>query len=181
MSNPNQKNMAESTTLNETVSVNGITLTLKDFKQFQQANIPKENKPTGPLVNVSDLEGTTDTPYTVTVLAYVPSNPEGGFGSVKNRSGLQLPANFELFLNYDGVEVVTTTDRNKNRQLVDCRNFLVEYSCNETQFDAYDLYYIQFEYLLDDKTLPVDAILVRDKDDDPETDRGTVTSPVDGD
>lgn len=163
--------------MSEQVKVNGLTLTLKDFKQFD-TNIPKQFKPTGPLVNVSDLEGTIDTPYTVTVLAYLPGGQELNDIPVERRTGLPLQGN-QIYLNYEGVKVVTTTDRNGNRQLVDCRNFKVEFNCEE-EAEVYDLYYIQFDYELCEGTPSVNAILVRDQDDDPETDRGTVTMPRDG-
>ncbi|CAM1343594.1 hypothetical protein [Tenacibaculum amylolyticum] len=155
---------------------NQITLTLRDFKKFD-TNIPAANKPSGPLVNVSDIESGAYNPYTVTVLAYLPGDqvlkPVELGDDVVNSISLD---NNLIYLTYYGVEVVTVTDRNQNRQLVDCRKFCVEYDCND-EAQVYDLYYIQFDYQLNPKTLPVDAILVKDKDDDPETDRGTVTMP----
>lgn len=156
---------------------NQITLTLRDFKKFD-TDIPAENKPSGPLVNVSDKESGTHNPYRVTVLAYLPGDQvfkpvELGDDVVNS---ISLMDNL-IYLTYYGVEVVTVTDRNQNRQLVDCRNFCVEYDCDD-EAQVYDLYYIQFDYQLDPETLPVDAILVCDRDDDPETDRGTVTMPA---
>lgn len=49
-------------------------MTLKDFRKFD-TNISSENVPKGPLVNMSGFEGSKGTPFTVTVLAYLPDNP----------------------------------------------------------------------------------------------------------
>ena len=157
-------------------TTNQIALTLKDFKVFD-TNIPAENKPEGPLVNMSDLETGIENPYTVTVLAYLPSNQLNSVCfSPEVINKLELIKK-DIYLTYYGVKVVTTLDRNQNRQLVDCRDFRVEFNCKEVA-DTYDLYYIQFEYQLLEDTLPVDAIIVRDDDEDPELDRGTVTMPA---
>ncbi len=153
-----------------------ISFKLKDFEKLKEG-ILFENKPKGPLVNMSDVEKGSYKPFMVTILAYLPSNELNKVclsPDVINK--LELLKNY-IYLTYYGVKVVTTTDRNGNRQLVDCRDFRVEFNCKEIA-ETYDLYYIQFEYQLVGETLPVDAIIVRDDDEDPELDRGTVTTPV---
>lgn len=155
------------------VSTNGVTLTLVDFKKFNNANVDAANRATGPLVNISGAEGGGATPYTVTVLAYIPSNQP--LNPVDNTSGLQLQSN-QIYLNYYGTANMQTLNRQGAWDTVLCRDFRVEFNCNE-QASQYDLYYIQFSYQLDPGTDSVDAICVRDQDDDPETDRGTVTTP----
>ena len=52
------------------------------------------------------------------------------------------------------------------------------YTGRKTRSSQYDLYYVQFAYQLDEGTPSVDMILVRSENDDPETDRGTVSAPV---
>ena len=155
------------------VNVNGVTLTLKNFKKFD-ANISVDNVPTGPLVNMSRIEeGNSTTPYTVTVLAYLPDNP---LNSVDNTSGLQLQGN-EIYLNYYGVTPTRILNKDGGYDTVSCRDFRVEFNCDEVA-SQYDLYYVQFAYQLDEGTPSVDMILVRNENDDPETDRGTVTGPI---
>ncbi len=155
------------------VTVEGLKLTLRNFNKLDKW-VQSDQVPTGPLVNISDIEGTTDTPYTVTVLAYLPDNK---LNKVENTSGLSLQSDL-IYLNYYGGVVVKTT--NKGGEEVDllCRDFRVEYNCKEKS-PKFNLYYIQFEYQLLPGTPSVDAIIVRDDDEDPRTDRGTVTTPAD--
>jgi len=154
------------------VTVNGVTLTLLDFQKVD-ANIPLASKPKGPLVNISDIEGTSDTPYTVTVLAYLPDNT---LKPITNTSGLQLQGN-QIYLNYYGTTQVQYISGLGVTETLNCRDFRVEFDCEE-EANQFDLYYIQYTYQLDPGTPSVDAILVRDDDEDPETDRGTVTMPA---
>jgi hypothetical protein len=156
------------------VSTNGVTLTLVDFKKFNNANIDAQYRASGPLVNVSGVEGGNTTPFTVTVMAYIPSNQP--LNPVDNTSGLSLQGN-QIYLNYYGTMNMQILNKDGGLDTVSCRDFRVEFNCNE-QASQYDLYYIQFTYQLDAGTPAVDFICVRDQDDDPETDRGTVTGPA---
>ena len=155
-------------------TTNGITLTLNDFRKFD-TNISANDVPTGPLVNMSGNEDTQSTPFTVTVLAYLPDNV---LNPVDNTSGLQLQGD-EIYLNYYGVTPTEIFNKEGGYTTINCRDFRVEFNCAEVA-SQYDLYYIQFSYELDPGTEPVDMILVRNENDDPETDRGTVTTPVNG-
>jgi len=156
------------------VNVNGVTLTLKDFRKFD-TNISVDNVPTGPLVNMSrDESGNSTTPNTVTVLAYLPDNT---LNPVDNINGLQLQGN-EIYLNYYGVVPTQIVNKDGGYDTVNCRDFRVEFNCDEVA-SLYDLYYVQFAYQLDEGTPSVDMILVRSENDDPVTDRGTVTTPID--
>ncbi|MCH2032736.1 MAG: hypothetical protein MK202_04365 [Tenacibaculum sp.] len=154
------------------VTVNGVTLTLKQFFKFD-TNIPASNKPNGPLVNISDSEGANSTPYTVTVLAYLPDN---SLNPVTNTSGLQLQGN-EIYLNYYGINSVEMLNKDGNFETNQGREFRVEFNCTE-QASQFDLYYIQFTYEVQQGQPSADVIWVRDEDEDPETDRGTVTVPA---
>lgn len=155
------------------VTVNGttVTLTLKDFKKFD-TNIAAANKPKGPLVNISGIEGNNNTPYTVTVLAYLPDNP---LNPVDNTSGLKMP-NFDIYLNYYGINPVKVLNKQGEFDTLQGREFRVEFNCAE-EASLFDLYYIQFTYQVDAGG-SADVIWVRDEDEDPETDRGTVTTPA---
>lgn len=155
-------------------TINGVTLTLKKFEKFV-SNIPAASKPTGPLVNMSGAEGSNDTPYTVTVLAYLPDNT---LNPVENTSGLQLQGD-QIYLNYYGINPVNILNKQGGFDTVQGREFRVEFNCDEVA-DNFDLYYLQFTYEVNQGGVSADVIWVRDEDEDPETDRGTVTTPVDG-
>lgn len=154
------------------VTVNGVTLTLKDFRKFD-TNIEAANKPTGPLVNMSGIEGGNGTPYTVTVLAYLPDNT---LNPIENTSGLQLQGN-QIYLNYYGINPVKVLNKQGGFDTLQGREFRVEFNCEE-EASLFDLYYIQFTYQVISGP-SADVIWVRDEDEDPETDRGTVTMPAD--
>ncbi|WP_435262452.1 hypothetical protein [Tenacibaculum sp. nBUS_03] len=153
------------------VTVNHVTLSLVKFEKFD-SNIPAANKPNGPLVNISGAEGGNSTPYTVTVLAYLPDNT---LNRVDNTSGLQLQGD-QIYLNYYGINPVQVLNKNGGTDNLQGREFRVEFNCEE-EATNYDLYYIQFTYKVESGA-SADMIWVRDEDDDPETDRGTVTVPV---
>ncbi|CAM1358534.1 conserved hypothetical protein [Tenacibaculum sediminilitoris] len=159
------------------VNVNGVTLTLKDFKKLNM-NINAGEIASGPLTNISSNENSGASDYTVTTVAYIPSNK---LNPVTNQNGLQLQKD-EIYLNYYGVKQVKVLDKNGSTVTYLCRDFRVEFNCDE-EASQYDLYYVQFTYVLEAGTEPVDMIFVRDDNEDPETDRGTVTGPVveDGD
>ncbi|RBW56701.1 hypothetical protein DS884_14690 [Tenacibaculum sp. E3R01] len=159
------------------ITTSGITLTLKDFKEFD-TNIPAANKPKGPLVNISAIENGDNKPYTVTVLAYLPGNQVLNPLPAGSRTDLKMP-NKEIYLNYYGPVTMNLVGRDGEPVSTLCRDFRVEFNCDDKDVQVYDLYYIQFTYQLDEGTPSVDAICVRDQDDDPETDRGTVTGPID--
>lgn len=155
-------------------TINGVTLNLVQFLEFD-TNIPAANKPSGPLVNISDVEGGNGTPYMLTVLAYLPSNT---LNPVENTSGLPLKGN-TIYLNYNGITPVNILNKKGGTTTIQCRDFRVEFNCEE-ETTEYDLYYVQFTYKINDGS-SADAVLLRDDDEDPELDRGTVTTPILGD
>lgn len=160
--------------MSQTVSVNGLTLTLNDYEKLK-TSIAAADIATGPLVHMSTPEE-GENEYTVTVLAYVPSKQILNPVPQENRKGLQLNGN-KLYLNYVGpIDVESFDNANGQPSNKVCRNFLVEFNCLE-EASEYDLHYIQFTYSVDAGTDSVDAILVRDRDDDPQTSRGTYTVP----
>ncbi len=151
---------------------NRISLTLLDYKKLE-TKIPQGRIPEGPLVNISDVENSTATPYMVTILAYIPDND---LSTPDNTSGILLEGN-KIYLNYYGVIEVEYVNKSGVTEQLKCRDFRIEYNC-EDKASFYDLYYIQFNYQLLEGTVPVDGILVRNQDDDPRTDRGTLTMPA---
>ncbi|MEQ3500189.1 MULTISPECIES: hypothetical protein [Tenacibaculum] len=163
------------------VNVNGVTLTLKDFRKFD-TNINSENVPKGPLVNMSGLEGSTSNLFTVTVLAYLPDNP---LKPIENTTGLQLQGN-EIYLNYYGISPIKILNKDGGYTTVSGRDFRVDFNCKK-EASHFDLYYLQFTYQLEAGTELADMIYVRDNNttpilgdvnNDPELERGTVTAPA---
>ena len=160
--------------MSQTVPVNGLTLTLKDYEKLK-TSIAAADIATGPLVHMSTPEE-GDNEYTVTVLAYVPSGKTLNPIPQANRTGLSLNGN-KLYLNYVGpinVESFDKADGSFTQKV--CRDFLVEFNCDEDAV-SFDLHYIQFTYSVNEGTNSVDAILVRDLNDDPRTSRGTIANP----
>ena len=166
-----------------------ITMTLVGKTVLSKETLPSEQivGGPGPLVNMylattGDYKGK----YIVTVLAYLPSKPTKQFNNVKvspNTEGISLDLEGlekKVYLTYNGVKVITTRDRNDNRQLVDCRDFAFEYNCAEDATE-FNLCHFQFTYSLDSGTDSVDSILVRDINDDPRFSRGTVVTVSDDD
>jgi len=154
----------------------GIELQLVSFDKFN-ANIPATDVPSGPLVSMSDLkEQGSQSYYTVTILAYLPSGKVFNDVNEGKMNGVSLLGN-KIYLNYYGVTVATSLDRNENRELSQCRDFRIEYNCEEGAKE-FDVFYLQFNYSLDRGTLSADAVLVREVNDDPDTDRGTRTTPA---
>ncbi|WBX71522.1 hypothetical protein [Tenacibaculum retecalamus] len=153
------------------ITTNGVTLNLVQFLEFD-TNIPAANKPSGPLVNVSEFEKGNNVPYILTVLAYLPSNT---LNPVENTSGLPLKGN-TIYLNYYGIKPTTILKKDGTTGAIQCRDFRVEFNCDE-ETTEYDLYYVQFTYQINDGS-STDAVLLRDDDEDPELDRGTVTTPI---
>lgn len=154
------------------VTVQGIQLTLKNFNKLDTW-VQASQVPTGPLVNISALEGKPNTPYTVTVLAYLPVYI---LKNVRNTSGLSLMGDL-IYLNYYGGTLVKVIDKGGEEQEVLCRDFRIEFNSEENA-ERFYMCYVQFEYQLLPGTPFVDGIIVRDQDDDPELDRGTVTMPA---
>ncbi|WP_075342233.1 hypothetical protein [Tenacibaculum agarivorans] len=157
------------------VKVDGVTMNLLDFRKVGSLPATQCTIPSGPLTNsMGPYKFDNKEIYVVTVLAYIPDNELET--KVKDKSGLVLIKD-KLYLNYKGVKDVTIILADGKQQELTSRNFVVEYDCDENT-DNYIIYQIRFAYNLDEGTDPVDVIFVQDKDDDPETDRGTVTTPA---
>ncbi|CAM1334591.1 hypothetical protein [Tenacibaculum aestuariivivum] len=162
-------------------TINGVTLELIKFEKFE-TNIPEVNKPTGPLVNISGAEGSNSTPYTVTVLAYLPDNTT--LNPINNTSGLQLQGN-EIYLNYYGINPVSILNKEGGVDIVQGRDFRVEFNIEEVAAN-FDLYYIQFTYKVEEGA-SADVIWLKQANEytgannnlrGPIGDRGTVTAPA---
>lgn len=167
--------------MDNAVNTQELTITL-DTSATQDLNVKIDANyiASGPLVNIASNTNGGVTSYTVTVLAYIPSetlndvNPSAGLVQSVPIKGNKIQ------MNYYGASTVTVTDASGTPQTRTCRDFRIEFNANEGA-KKFDLYHIQFTYSIPEGTEPVDVIYVREQNDDPETDRGTVTGPADTD
>ncbi len=153
------------------VAVEGIEFLCETFELLNY-KIPTKQVANGPLVNIEVVD---ETNYIVTILAFLPDValrpiPE------QRRTGISL-LNDKIYLTYGGVKKVSLVGEKFKHNEPLCRNFFIEYD-SDIKAENYNSYYIKFKYHLLAGTENVDGILVRDRNDDPETDRGTVTIPV---
>ncbi|OSY88667.1 hypothetical protein WH52_03035 [Tenacibaculum holothuriorum] len=155
-----------------TKTINGVTITVNFCNKINATAIPESEISKGaPLANIYKTSPTADT-YTVNIVSYVPTtlnidnppNPDEVI-SLDNNAGY-------LYLAYKGLQDVNTPI---NQGKVNCRTFWFEFDANDgaTQFD---LYQTQFVYSVGSEAGNAEAILVQERNDDPDTDRGTVTT-----
>jgi hypothetical protein len=150
-----------------------------------------------PLSHISKEPATTiyktenEQVYRVNIMAHLPNNLsplerhsetcnyiESGKRQVPT-AGIILDNNDEIFLNYNGVSNVLTS---VDKEVILCRDFRIEFDCNDPIIEKFDLYSIQFEYKLLPKSFQsVEAVVVHLVNDDPETSRGTVVTLRDED
>ena len=95
----------------------GIDLELIRFDKFN-ANIPAAEVPSGPLVTMSDLQEDSTKSF------YLPSGETFEDVDETKKNGISLLGD-KIYLNYYGVTVTTSLDRNENRQLAECRDFRI--------------------------------------------------------
>lgn len=153
-------------------TINGVTITVSFCNKINSTPIPLSEVSKGtPLANIYKTTPTGNT-YTVNIVSHVPinlnkdtpSNPDEVI-SLDNGAGY-------LYLAYKGLQEVNTPI---NQGKVNCRTFWFEFDANDgaTQFD---LYHTQFVYSTDVSAGSAEAILVQERNDDPDTDRGTVVT-----
>lgn len=159
----------------------GVNITINFCKKVNGEPIDNLYRSKEPSVSIykSENEGA----FTVNIMAFLPTKLKELPEETLN-SGLILEDTHKkpsLFLSYNGVvEVGTSVD--KGGDLLLCREFNVEYDSTEKMVEQYHLYHIQFEYKLASvKFQSVEAIIVKLVNEDPETDRGTVSTVRDSD
>jgi len=127
-----------------------------------------------PLVSI--YQGKDDNTYHVSIITRIPVGLHTP-NTIHVDSGLFLDKEKTLFLSYNGVKKVFTSVLKNNDDPLLCRNFTIEYDYKPATIEFYDLYQIQFDYHFTNKDFQsVEAIIVKIKDEDPRTDRGTVTA-----
>ena len=117
-----------------------------------------------PLSHISKEPATTiyktenEQVYRVNIMAHLPNNlsPIERHSETCNyivsgkhqvpTAGIILDNNDEIFLNYNGVSNVLTS---VDKEVILCRDFRIEFDCNDPIVEEFDLYSIQFEYKLE--------------------------------
>ena len=163
-------------------SINGINIQVSFCNKINCQPLPLDQISKGaPLANVYPKEGVANT-YTVNIVSHVPTQlnidtpPDPNLVvSLDNNAGY-------LYLAYNGIQAVNTPINQGN---VNCRVFWFEYNSpvdldNPPADTQYNLYHTQFDYTIEQAGGNAEAICVHERNDDPETDRGTVTTPANG-
>ncbi|CAM1358947.1 hypothetical protein [Tenacibaculum xiamenense] len=168
--------MDNTTIKGETVESKSITMKLNTYSKLNE-KIKASKVADGPSVNISQPENIENkNSYKVTVLTYL---PDAVLSKVENNEGLELDKEF-VYLNYVGINPVQFMGKDGKYTTLQGREFRFDYNCEveKDKIKEYFLCYLQFSYTINDNQY-ADVIWVRDENEDPETDRGTVTGPSD--
>ncbi len=158
--------------------VAGLDFQIQFCKKVNQEPFEEWEIAQMPLVNI---ENSQDVDYfQVNILAYIPVN----FKTIPTNK--IMPASIDLMpteknkiiLSYNGVSLIKTPIKSVDgKDILSCRNFCIEYDSPDKKPIKYDLYHINLQYkLLYENGQSVEAIIVHNKNFDPETSRGTVTT-----
>lgn len=123
-----------------------------------------------PLVNIYAVEGKINT-YTVNIVTYIGAERNKLTAEQQENS---VKINNQVALRYNQTVAEVNTEIKPD---VTCRDFQIIFDGPENQTE-FNKVHIQFEYSYPENIESVEAIIVRDKDLDPRTDRGTVTTPI---
>ncbi|UOB18327.1 hypothetical protein [Abyssalbus ytuae] len=160
-----------------TITSASVSITEVFCKKMSE-NIPSRFVSALPMVSIHRIEKSLNT-YRVNITTYLPSNitplTDSWVKELNLNSGLFLDEK-KIYLSYKGVRKIDTLiTKAQSEQSIFCRRFDVEYYTTE-KVDDHSLYHIQFNYKLPPNSQLADAIIVINTNEDPETDRGTVTS-----
>ena len=152
----------------------GLSFQLNFFNKINQEPFKITSVSQQPLTNI--YTNKNDDGYIVNVLAHMPTDlTELKADSLY--SGFYLDKHQKIYFNYNGIIKIHTSVENQNKGIILCRDFNIEYDSISNVPEVFDMYYFQIEYkILSQDTQSVEAIIVQDKNLDPETDRGTVTT-----
>jgi len=157
------------------ITIAGLSITLNFCHRINKEPIKSVFTSDEPLATIYKSQK-KDT-YTVNIVAHIPVSTKN-LTETNLGSGLFLDKNKTLFLNYNGVNNIDTSIfKSDQTGILLCRDFGIEYNSQDTIIEDYNLYHIQFDYNLFSESFQlVEAIIVRLINEDPETDRGTVTT-----
>lgn len=162
--------------MSQNINIAGLQFELQLCKKMNETPLESWEISNQPLANVyTDQEPNS---YTVNILSYIPTTLEN-IAEI-NQPYLDLlpedPA--KLIFTYEGVNLIKTSiNKPGEDNIVLCRNFMIDYNSSQQDPVQYNLYLIKLTYnLVNDNAQSVEAIIVHDRNLDPETSRGTVTT-----
>ncbi|PKH49583.1 hypothetical protein CXF68_02245 [Tenacibaculum sp. Bg11-29] len=156
-------------------TINGVTITVNFCNKINGPKVPLSEVSKGaPLANIYKTTPTGNT-YTVNIVSHVPISLNADNPSDPNEVvSLDNGAGY-LYLAYKGLQEVNTAI---NQGKVNCRTFWFEFDAQEDATE-FNIYHTQFVYSVDGSAGNAEAILVQERNDDPDTDRGTVVTTRD--
>ena len=162
--------------MSQKITIAGLAFALKFCKKINESPLDSWEISRIPLANVYNSRN-SDT-YTVNIIAHIPVDFKSIEGYKQPYLDLMPKEDNKLFFSYNGVSVVKTSINKKNQEnTILCRNFSIDYDSSKAQSFKYNLYHIKLQYsILKRDGQIVEAISVHDKNFDPETSRGTVTT-----
>ncbi len=162
--------------MTQKITIAGLEFELKFCKKINEKPIENWEVSRIPLANIYNSRDSDN--YTVNILAYIPTD----FNTIKdyNQPHLDLlpEEKNKLFFSYNGVSVVKTSiDRHYTDNTILCRSFSIDYNSSRAEPIKYNLYHIKLNYrIVKNDGQSVEAVIVHDKNFDPETSRGTITT-----
>lgn len=162
--------------MSQKITIAGLEFNLKFCKKINEKPIELWEVSRIPLANVYNSRNSAT--YTINIFAHIPADFRTK--EVNNQPYLDLlpKEDNKLFFSYNGVSVVKTSINKQNQDnAILCRNFSIDYDSSKAQPVKYNLYHVKLQYrILTNDGQSVEAIIVHDKNFDPETSRGTVTT-----
>jgi len=156
-----------------------ISFSLNYCNKVNAKPISKEFISSEPLVNIYKNQQIPGR-YIVNILSHIPLEKFLNKITEPTNSGLYLNNTKTLHFGYGGVSLIKTdVNTAKNEGDLLCRVFEIDYNSDRNDFEEYDLYQIQIEYnLVTSNAQSAEAVIVHDINLDPESDRGTVVTPI---
>jgi len=164
--------------------IGGIRLSVKFATRLNKKDktLPPSEISKSPLVNVSVVESDKGKTFDLKIVAFIPAMLS--YVDTKPDSTIEMPLNNNgnsIFLQYNGIfRLQTPIQTNQEDKALLCREFELLYEASDMN-TGYDVYMFVVNYeLVFDNMQKAEAVIIRDRNIDPETSRGTVTtsSPI---
>lgn len=160
--------------MSQQITVAGLEFELKFCNKINDKPIEKWETSEIPAANIYNSESSET--YTVNILTYIPIDFKTIEGYTQPHIDLLPEETNKLFFIYDGVSTVKTSiNKSDENNIVLCRKFMIDYDSSNDEDTKFNLYHIKLHYrILNTNNQSVEAIIIHDKNLDPETSRGTV-------
>lgn len=156
----------------------GVQLQIEFFKKLNENVFQPESETSvfDPLVSVKSSD--EDNTFIMTIVACIPEAV-----SLKTNTTIQssivVDTESKVHLKYNGISRISTDIGTTNFEgKVICRNFEIVYDCEKSNPTNYEFYLIVAKYTLLNPldAINAEAVILHDKNIDPELSRGTVTT-----